>query len=134
MKNLTTITQDQAISDIIKTINFKITKCTISINKDKAKLADNFTHYFEWCCKDIFMAEFKKSFYNSLLSDLMDESRKIKAIDHYIKICTLFTLNVSNIRSYSSSELANASSTWKFVAQMELLEEFKEFKEHQLGN
>jgi hypothetical protein len=103
----------------------EITKRISRLEKDVAKMQQdlnaNFQHYFTWHSKDMFVAHVQLEYLKFTYSN---------GVDAGLKLMKRFTSQSYNIRSSSSCELTAASSTWKFVAVLDLIEFVEEAVAH----
>ncbi len=90
------------------------------------RLAANVTYEFAWQGEDLFFASFKADEYAFVLRiQAANECTIQEAITYKIEDLERYISNEYNVRENSSGSLHKEVSTWKFIASMQLLKEFK---------
>ena len=93
----------------------------------KETLMNNFCYHLAWIGEDIYKTQYKLEHYKKMLSEL-DEHSEEEVLNHWIEQFTKFISQSYNVRENSTFALFRECSTWKFICNMELLEELKSIK------
>jgi hypothetical protein len=113
------------MKNIKKELESKFKHNQIRIEEMKAKLNENYCHYFAWVGEDLFRLQFTNDHLECIISDL-------ESIDE-IEVVTEWTkrlqghINPHEVRENSTGSLFREASTYKFIVYLELLQLLKKF-------
>ena len=93
----------------------------------KEALMNNFCYKLAWVGEDIYKTQYKLEHYKKILSEL-DKHSEEEVLNYWIEKFTNFISESYNVRENSTGSLFRECSTWKFICNMELLNELKSIK------
>lgn len=96
------------------------------VNENQAKFAENVVYYFPWLGEEIYKESYLVSYYNSMLNDLLTGSED-NVLEYTIANLKHYLRSSYNVRANSSGSLHREVSTWKFQANMDLLDQLEKF-------
>ncbi len=94
------------------------------VDKMQNQLNENFTYYFPWVGEDLYKENYLIGYYNTLLANLVTESEQ-DVLEYTIRNLKNYLRSSYNVRENSSGALHREVSTWKFQANMELLDQLE---------
>lgn len=103
-------------------LELKIINLEKELTELKEALMDNFCYKLPWIGEQIYKNQYKLEHYKKMLSELDEHSEK-KILTYWIEEFTKFISRSYNVRENSTGSLFRECSTWKFICNMELLEE-----------
>jgi hypothetical protein len=106
----------------------KINYLEKQVTELKEKLMSNFCYHLAWIGEDIYKIQYQLEHYKKMLSEL-DKHSEEEVINHWINKFTEFISRSFNVRENSTGALFRECSTWKFICNMEMLEELKLIKQ-----
>jgi hypothetical protein len=96
------------------------------VDKMQDQLKENFVYHFPWIGEDLYKETYLISYYNSMLVDLVVESED-NVLEYTIANLKHYLRSSYNVRENSSGSLHREVSTWKFQANMDLLDQLEKF-------
>jgi hypothetical protein len=90
------------------------------------QLKENFVYHFPWIGEDLYKETYLVAHYNHMLADLTTESEET-VLEYNIANLKNYLKSSYNVRENSSGALHREVSTWKFQANMDLLEQLEKF-------
>jgi hypothetical protein len=102
---------------VLELINSALKQLIDETQKMQDQLMENYYHYFQWNAKAIFINKIKIGYIKQAI-ELNDFNPIIKDFEKFLS-------HSFNIRSNSTCEIKNATTTWEYITKMELLEYFK---------
>ena len=97
----------------------------VNVLKLKTKLMENFTYQLSWLCEDLFIEQYKLEHYKALLEDINSEGKEY-AFEYWLNRFNGHINQDYNVRENSTNSMSRETSTWKFIATMQMIKEFKQ--------
>lgn len=105
----------------IREIHFTVKHLQQSIDKDKARLEENYCYYLSWCGEDLWRNEYKAAFFRGLLEELEGDYSE-RVFQNKIGLLKTYCSRSYNVRENSTGSLHREISTWRFMCDLEILE------------
>jgi hypothetical protein len=113
--------------DIKRSIENRVEGYNNQFNDNMKKLQENFTYFLSWKAEETYKARFKADYLNQVLEEIAEHGYA-KAFEHNINVIRRFLKSGYNVRENSTNAISNETSTWKYIANIELLELIEDYK------
>jgi hypothetical protein len=102
------------------------------IQKDEAKLTEDFLYYFSWVGEELWKMKYKQQFIQRIYDAACDSEETIEAdlkaqIKPRLEMLLTECSRSYNVRTNSTGALHRETSLWKFQCELELIEWLNRF-------
>lgn len=97
----------------------------VKVLEMKTKLMENFTYQLSWLCEELYIEQYKLEHYKALLEDIKGVG-SAPAFEYWLNRFNGHINQDYNVRENSTNSMSRETSTWKFIATMQMIKEFKQ--------